>query len=325
MLKSAKNLYFAQINQVDKKMTDIIKVSQLTKKFKLKKTGGGLKSFFHPEYKSLTAVDKISFSIAKGERVAFIGPNGAGKSTTIKMLSSILYPTSGHAEVMGLVPWENRQKLAYNIGTVFGQRSQLWYNLPVQDSFALFGKMYNLDEIKFKRRLSRLVKLFEIRDLLSHPTRSLSLGQRMRCEIVASLIHNPQVLFLDEPTIGLDVTAKEIIRSLIKKQALEEETTLLLTSHDTDDMEKVCDRVIIINKGRLIYNDSLSSLKASYLKKKYIEITTDSGEKIRTEVNTAETSAKKAIDDLVKKYHVVDMTIENPPMEEIIKEIYRRD
>ncbi len=306
-------------------MNEIIKTDQLTKKFKIKKAASGLKSLFHPEYKSVTAVDKISFSIHKGERVAFIGPNGAGKSTTIKMLSSILYPTSGTAEVMGMVPWSNRQKLAYHIGTVFGQRSQLWYNLPVQDSFGLFGKIYNLDETKFKRRLSHLVKLFEIRDLLTQPTRSLSLGQRMRCEIVASLIHNPQVLFLDEPTIGLDVSAKEIIRTLIKKQALEEETTLLLTSHDTDDMEKVCDKVIIINKGKLIFNGTLSALKDSYLKKKYIEIITDSGEKLRTEVLTDKTPVKQAVDELVKKHHIVDMTIENPPMEEIIKEIYKRD
>lgn len=306
-------------------MSEIIKTDQLTKKFKIKKTSYGLKNLFRPEYKSVTAVDKISFGIHKGERVAFIGPNGAGKSTTIKMLSSILYPTSGTAEVMGMVPWFNRQKLAYHIGTVFGQRSQLWYNLPVQDSFGLFGKIYNLDEIKFKRRLSHLVKLFEIRDLLAQPTRSLSLGQRMRCEIVASLIHNPQVLFLDEPTIGLDVTAKEIIRTLIKKQALEEETTLLLTSHDTDDMEKVCDRVIVINKGKLIFNNTLNTLKESYLKKKYIEVTTDSGEKFRTEVLTDKTPVKQAVDELVKKHHIVDMTIENPPMEEIIKEIYKRD
>jgi len=322
--KSAKILYFPQTEKVDK-MTNVINVDKLTKKFKIKKPAQGFRGIFRPEYKSVTAVNEISFNIKKGERIAFIGPNGAGKSTTIKMLSSILHPTSGHAEVMGLVPWENRQKLAYRIGTVFGQRSQLWYNLPVQDSFALFGKMYGIDDIKFKRRLSRLVKLFEIRDLMTQTTRSLSLGQRMRCEIVASLIHNPQVLFLDEPTIGLDVTAKEIIRTLIKKQALEEETTLLLTSHDTDDMEKVCDRVIIINKGHLIFDDSLSKLKAAYLKKKYVEITTDAGEKIRKEIDTSKTSAQKAVDELVKQYHVTDMTIENPPMDEIIKEIYKRD
>lgn len=306
-------------------MEEIIKLEQLTKKFKIQKKTSGFKNFFKSEYKNIIAVDKLSFAIKKGERVAFIGPNGAGKSTTIKMLSSILYPTSGTAEVMGMTPWDNRKKLSYNIGTVFGQRSQLWYNLPVQDSFALLGKIYDIDEIKFKRRLSKLVKLFEIRDLLTHPTCSLSLGQRMRCEIVASLIHNPQVLFLDEPTIGLDVTAKEIIRNLIKKQALEEETTLLLTSHDTDDMEKVCNRVIIINKGKLIFDNTINKLKDSYLSKKYMEVTSESGEKIKTEVNTKETPVKKALEELMKKYHVVDMTVENPPMEEIIKEIYRRE
>lgn len=306
-------------------MTNIIEVNQLTKKFKIQKNAGTFKGFFHPEYKTLTAVDKINFQIGKGERVAFIGPNGAGKSTTIKMLSSILYPSSGTALVNGMVPWDNRQKLSYSIGTVFGQRSQLWYNLPVQDSFALMGKIYNLEDIRFKRRLAKLVNLFEIRDLLTHPTRSLSLGQRMRCEIVASLLHKPQILFLDEPTIGLDVTAKEIIRNLIKKQALEEDTTLLLTSHDTDDMEKVCERVIIINKGKLIFDNSLATLREAFLNKKYVEITTDSGQKIRTEVNTKEIPVKKAIDELIKKYHVTDMTVENPPMEEIIKEIYRRE
>ena len=306
-------------------MTNIIEVNQLTKKFKIQKNSGTFKGFFRPEYKTLTAVDKINFQIGKGERVAFIGPNGAGKSTTIKMLSSILYPSSGTALVNGMVPWDNRQKLSYSIGTVFGQRSQLWYNLPVQDSFALMGKIYNLEDMRFKRRLAKLVNLFEIRDLLTHPTRSLSLGQRMRCEIVASLLHKPQILFLDEPTIGLDVTAKEIIRNLIKKQALEEDTTLLLTSHDTDDMEKVCERVIIINKGKLIFDNSLATLREAFLNKKYVEITTDSGQKIRTEVNTKEIPVKKAIDEIIKKYHVTDMTVENPPMEEIIKEIYRRE
>lgn len=306
-------------------MTDIIKVQQLSKKFKILKNSHSLKGLFKPEYKSITAVDKISFNIKKGERVAFIGPNGAGKSTTIKMLSSILHPTSGTALVNNLIPWENRHKLAHHIGTVFGQRSQLWYNLPVQDSFFLMSKIYNIDEVPFKRRLSKLVKLFEIRDLLSHPTRSLSLGQRMRCEIVASLLHKPQILFLDEPTIGLDVTAKEIIRNLIKKQALEEDTTLLLTSHDTDDMEKVCERVIIINKGKIIFDDSITALRDSYLNKKYIEITTASGEKLRKEINTRNISTKQAIDELMQNYPVTDLTIENPPMEEIIKEIYARD
>ena len=305
-------------------MQKTIEVSNLNKKFYIKKSGTGLKSIFKPEYKTVDAVKNLSFSIEKGERVAFIGPNGAGKSTTIKMLSAILHPTSGEAKVLGMTPWDNRKKLAYDIGTVFGQRSQLWYNLPVQDSFELMGKIYNIPELAFKRRLSKLVRLFEIRDLLSHPTCNLSLGQRMRCEIVASLIHNPKVLFLDEPTIGLDITAKAIIRDLIKKQTLEEDTTLLLTSHDTDDMEKVCDRVIVINKGKLIFDDSIKVLRDSYLKKKYIEITTDSGQKIKTVADTTKKPIQQTMDELVKQHIITDMTIENPPMEEIIKEIYSK-
>ena len=306
-------------------MTNIIEVNQLTKKFKIPQKTTFFKGLFNPKYKTLTAVNNVSFNIKKGEKVAFIGPNGAGKSTTIKMLASILHPSSGFAYVNGLIPWNNREQLAYSIGTVFGQRSQLWYNLPIQDSFALMGKIYSLDDIQFKRRLAKLVKLFEIRDLLSHPTRSLSLGERMRCEIVASLLHKPQILFLDEPTIGLDVTAKEIIRNLIKKQALEEDTTLLLTSHDTDDMEKVCERVIIINKGKIIFDDSISALKDSYLQKKYIEVTTVSGEKILLTINTKINPVKQAIEELTQKYHVIDLTVENPPMEEIIKEIYAHE
>ncbi|MDD4557266.1 MAG: ATP-binding cassette domain-containing protein [Alphaproteobacteria bacterium] len=306
-------------------MNNIIEINNLSKKFKIKKPKKGLFNLFSAEYKTVNAVNNISFNIQKGERVAFIGPNGAGKSTTIKMLSSILHPTSGDAKIFGLTPWENRQALAHEIGTVFGQRSQLWYNLPVKDSFYLIGKIYNIDEVKLKRRVSKLVNLFEIRDLLNHPTKSLSLGQRMRCEIVASFIHNPKVLFLDEPTIGLDITAKAIIRELIKKQTLEEETTLLLTSHDTDDMEKVCDRVIIINKGKLILDNSINHLKEKYLNKKYIRATLDNGEKISKEVNTQKMPIQKVLEDLLKGNNIIDFTIENPPMEEIIKEIYNQD
>lgn len=295
-------------------MEKIINVVNLTKKFAKKDSK-----------KNIIAVNNLSFDIDKGEKVAFIGPNGAGKSTTIKMLSAILYPTSGSAKILGLTPWENSKKLAYDIGTVFGQRSQLWYQLPVEDSFHLLGKIYDIPEYPFKKRLLNLVKLFEIKDLLKQPTKSLSLGQRMRCEIVASLLHNPKILFLDEPTIGLDVTAKAILREVIKKQADKEETTLLLTSHDTDDMEKVCNRVIVINKGKLIFDDSVQKLRKSFLKKKYIEITESDGNKFKVEVDTSKQQIKDVLAELITKHQIFDMTIENPPMEEIIKEIYTRD
>lgn len=295
-------------------MEKIINVVNLTKKFAKKDSK-----------KNIIAVNNLSFDIDKGEKVAFIGPNGAGKSTTIKMLSAILYPTSGSAKILGLTPWENSKKLAYDIGTVFGQRSQLWYQLPVEDSFHLLGTIYDIPEYPFKKRLLNLVKLFEIKDLLKQPTKSLSLGQRMRCEIVASLLHNPKILFLDEPTIGLDVTAKAILREVIKKQADKEETTLLLTSHDTDDMEKVCNRVIVINKGKLIFDDSVQKLRKSFLKKKYIEITESDGNKFKVEVDTSKQQIKDVLAELITKHQIFDMTIENPPMEEIIKEIYTRD
>lgn len=303
-------------------MENIIEIENLTKKFKLKKSKKGFLNIFKPEYHNKIAVNNISFSIKKGERVAFIGPNGAGKSTTIKMLSSILHPTSGSAKVLGLTPWENKKELASQIGTVFGQRSQLWYDLPVDDSFKLIGKIYNVTKEEYKKRINNLIKIFEIREFLKQPTKSLSLGQRMRCEIVASLIHNPKVLFLDEPTIGLDITAKATIRELIKKQTEEEGTTLLLTSHDTDDMEKVCDRVIIINKGKIIFDDSVKKLRDSYIKKKYIKATTESGEEIGAIIDTSKTPIKKAIEDMLKEHNIVDFTVENPPMEEIIQEIY---
>ncbi len=306
-------------------MEEIIKVNNLCKKFQLSDSKGSFFLGFQKKKKNIYAVKDISFAINKGEKVAFIGPNGAGKSTTIKMLSAILHPTSGSAEVCGMIPWENRSKLAYKIGTVFGQRSQLWQDLPVQDSFGLLARIYNLDTMEAKKNLLRLIRLFEIKDILPHPVKSLSLGQRMRCEIVASLLHKPQVLFLDEPTIGLDVTAKNIIRNLIKKQALEQETTLLLTSHDTADMEQVCEKVIILNKGKIIFNDSLSKLKATYLNRKYIEITTESGEKIHSTVNTVETPVSKELSNLAKQYRITDLTVENPPMDEIIREIYARD
>lgn len=327
-------------------MNPVILTNNLTKTFDIRTPIvnpsfiKNIKQFFKPTYKEIVAVNKISLAISKGERVAFIGPNGAGKSTTIKMLSSILYPTTGEVEVLGLTPWKNRRKLSYHIGTVFGQRSQLWYHLPVTDSFMLLGKMYNIATNTFKSRLNHLVKIFEINDLLTQTTKSLSLGQRIRCEIVASLLHKPKILFLDEPTIGLDVTAKSIVRDLLKKQALEEETTLLLTSHDTDDMETVCQRVIIINKGEIIFDNSVHALKTGYIKKKYINLHTT--EQIATiqlpgvniikttalqtnlEVDITKTTIQTVAATILQKHSINDLTIEDPPMEEIIKAIYAK-
>jgi len=213
-----------------------IKVQQLTKTFvtREKQPGlrGSVRALFRPARRETQAVKGITFGVEEGERVAFIGPNGAGKSTTIKMLVGILYPTSGQAQVLGKTPWRERKRLAYEIGTVFGQKSQLWYHLPPADSFDLLARIYELDGVAYRQRLAHLVELFEVGDYLQVPVRKLSLGERMRCEIAASLLHRPRILFLDEPTIGLDVVVKQRIRDLILELNQQEGVTIFLTSHD---------------------------------------------------------------------------------------------
>lgn len=290
-----------------------IEIKNLVKKFKDKKT----KEVVH-------AVDNISFTIKKGEAVAFIGPNGAGKSTTIKMLTSILYPTSGKIKILGKRNWDNRKKLAYKIGAVFGQRSQLWMHLPAIKTFELLGTMYDLSKEQTKNRIDELVETFDIEKLIYKPVRSLSLGERMKCEIVASLIHKPEILFLDEPTIGLDVNAKATIRDLLKKQNKQEGTTILLTSHDVGDVENVCNRVLIINHGKIILDDSLSYLKNDVIKTKNITITTPRGKIINKKVDANSKALEKEIKNIIENKRFSDITIHSEPLEEIIKELYKR-
>lgn len=242
----------------------VINVEHLAKSFKVKEKEqgfkGSLKTIVCPTYKEVKAVDNISFAVDEGEMIAFIGPNGAGKSTTIKMLTGILYPDSGSVEVLGIDPSKERKRLAYEIGTVFGQKEQLWMHLTAYDNFKFFGAIYDIPEQEAEKRIEELSKLFALEDFINTPVRNLSLGQRIRCEIVASLIHKPKVLFLDEPTIGLDPVVKENIRKLIKKMNKEYNTTIFLTSHDISDIEKLCKRVIIINNGQLVMDDSISHL-----------------------------------------------------------------
>jgi ABC-2 type transport system ATP-binding protein len=241
-----------------------IQVQQLTKTFvtREKQPGlrGSVRALFHPVRRETQAVKGITFSVEKGERLAFIGPNGAGKSTTIKMLVGILYPTSGQARVLGKTPWQERKRLAYEIGAVFGQKSQLWYHLPPVDSFELLARIYELDRVAYRRRLAYLVDLFEVSDYLQVPVRKLSLGERMRCEIAASLLHRPRILFLDEPTIGLDVVVKQRIRDLILELNQQEGVTIFLTSHDAGDVEILCKRAMVINHGEVIYDGRVSTL-----------------------------------------------------------------
>ena len=320
----------------------VIEVKNLSKSFKVKLTEkglkGSLKSIIKPKYKTIKAVRNVSFSVEKGEIIAFIGPNGAGKSTTIKMMTSILYPDKGSIKVMGLDPSRDRKALSYEIGTVFGQKEQLWTHLTPYDNFKFFGAIYDIPEAVVEKKISELIELFELDSFINTPVRNLSLGQRIRCEIVASLIHEPKVLFLDEPTIGLDPVVKENIRSLIKRMNKEYKTTIFLTSHDVGDIEKLCKRVIIINNGTVVMDDTMENLKYNYLNKKIVEakmkemvnlddedgitILKDKGYNLKIEVDTTKKSVSDAI-KLLNPDNIIDINISNVPLEDIISDIYK--
>ena len=320
----------------------IIEVKNLNKKFKIKEkeTGlkGSLKSIVKPQYKEVKAVDNISFEVEQGEILAFIGPNGAGKSTTIKMLTGILYPTDGEIKVMDMEPSKQRKQLSYKIGTVFGQKEQLWTHLTPYDNFKFFGAIYDIPDETIEERIQELTTTFELEKFINIPVRNLSLGQRIRCEIVAALIHKPEILFLDEPTIGLDPVVKENIRKLIKKMNKELGTTIFLTSHDVGDIEKLCKRVIIINNGKIIMDDTMNNLKYHYLNKKIIEvkmkekvdlkdedgikIIKDKGYNLKIELD----GQKKSVTDIIKMLdadNIVDINISSIPLEDIITQIYK--
>mgnify|MGYP001373343229 FL=1 len=303
---------------------------------------GSLRALVKPDYSSVEAVRGLSFQMEAGELLGFIGPNGAGKSTTIKILTGILHPTSGDAKVLGFVPWKERQKLAYHIGTVFGQRPQLWYHLPAIDTFMLFGKIYELDDRETKKRLAFLSEAFEIQDLLETPVRKLSLGQRMRCEVAASLLHRPKLLLLDEPSIGLDVVAKQHIRDAIRTMSQEEKVGVLLTSHDAGDLEALCRRVIIINHGQIVYEDKVSNLKRKFLTRKMVEVryaeevpptfSIDGVEilkvgsyGVKLRFDTTKTPVDAVMAHLSQAGELVDITVSDPPLEEVIAKIYQND
>jgi ABC-2 type transport system ATP-binding protein len=328
-------------------MTPAIEARDLTKRFTSKLTPpgvlGSLRAAVRPRYRETLAVHGCTFAVEAGEVVAFIGPNGAGKSTTIKMLTGILYPTSGEARVLGLVPWAQRRLLAYNIAAVFGQKSQLWYHLPPLASFQLLARIYELDGAEYRHRVGALVDLFELAPYLETPVRRLSLGERMRCELAAALLHRPQVVFLDEPTIGLDVIAKQRIRALIRQLNQDEGVTVFLTSHDADDVEQICRRVIVINHGTIILDAPIATLKRDYLQTKVIDLRLHDQHQdwvappfdgvtvleqgawgIRLEVATARQPIEAVVAHLVAHHRVADVTISDPPLEEIIAQIYQR-
>lgn len=319
----------------------VIEVNNLRKEFEIKKRKtkpNGKKYLFRKEKVIKNAVDGISFSVEEGEALAFIGPNGAGKSTTIKMLTGILYPTDGDIKVLGLNPSKDRIKLSYQIGSVFGQKEQLWVHLSALENFRFFGAIYDMKKDELEARIEELASIFEIKDFMNQPVKSLSLGQRMKCEMVASLLHNPKMLFFDEPTIGLDPIAKETLRKLIKKINRELGTTILFTSHDVGDIEEVCKRVIIINDGKIVLDDSMRNLKYHHLNKKIVEVNLKKNMKIpetngikvvkakdtlyKIEVDMNKTTMDELL-GLFKADDLQDITISSEPLEEIIKDIYR--
>ncbi len=299
---------------------------------------GSLRAIMRPNLVEVQAVRGIDLEVSRGEVVAFIGPNGAGKSTTIKMLTGILHPTSGEATVLGYVPWRDREKLSYKIGSVFGQKSQLWYHLPPVDTFNLLSKIYEMDPSEHLRRREFLVDAFEIGEFMNIPVRKLSLGQRMRCEIAASLLHKPEVVFLDEPTIGLDVVARQNVRKTLKKWNDQENMTVFLTSHDVGDIEYLADRVIIINNGQVVLDDLVKNLKYRYLHKKVIDLRISRAVKdfavagvqvlkaketgMKLEVDTRVQGIDEVIAAILKECEVQDISISDPPLEDIITAIY---
>ena len=321
-----------------------IAVEHLSKTFRSRppptSARGRLRRFLMPPPRQdVPAVRDLSFEISAGERVAFIGPNGAGKSTTLKILTGILDPTSGHAEVAGLVPWRHRRRLAMHIGIVFGQRSQLWYHLPVGASLDLIAAIYSIDGGAYRSRLVRLAERFEIVDLLDRPVAQLSLGQRIRAEIVAASLHAPKILLLDEPTIGLDVTAKATLRDHLNALSREDGTTVLLTSHDTGDIERICDRVVLIDHGQLLLDLPLERLRREFLKTRTIVLVTDEvhpsldlpgvdtvasePHRLTLAVDIAVTPIERAVEAAVAQLSLRDIVIENPPLEAVIAAIYR--
>ena len=320
----------------------LINVSNITKTFKSSLRNSGLseaiKSFFKRKYQYIDAVKDISFEIEEGEIVGYIGPNGAGKSTTIKMLSGILVPTSGSITVDGLNPTKNRREYVSRIGVVFGQKSQLTWDIPAEDTFELLRDIYKIDNKEYQKTKDYLVKLLNIGEIIKKPVRTLSLGERMRCEIAASLLHKPKILFLDEPTIGLDAISKKIVRNFIKKINKENKVTIILTTHDMSDIEALAKRIILIGNGRILYDGEIKKLKNKYGSYKNIKLFTKDKitniklkgiiKKIKSEdsynfvIDSNIVSVSNFLNNLTKKYNIDDIEIENENIDDVILKLY---
>ncbi|RFU63004.1 ABC transporter ATP-binding protein [Peribacillus glennii] len=332
-------------------MSNAIEVKQLRKEFKVFSSRSGLKGAFRDlltrKYKVVPAVNDINFTVKQGEMVAYIGENGAGKSTTIKMLTGILTPTSGSVRVNGMDPHREREKFARTIGVVFGQRSQLWWDIAVQESFRLLKKVYKVPDEQYNEHMAHIIETLDIGPLLDKPVRKLSLGQRMRCELAAALIHNPPLLFLDEPTIGLDVLVKVKIRQFLKDINQKYNTTILLTTHDLADIEAVCDRVVMLDEGKIIYDGGLQSLKNNWAEEKEIhfqfleevrlsqleslpllfETSWDYDEKNQTfiaYIKEESDNISQLISAVVSHFKIKDVNILETSIEEIVRNIYEQ-
>lgn len=332
----------------------MIYVNELTKEFKkvIKEPGlkGSIKALFKPNNEIIRAVDGISFHVPKGEILGFIGPNGAGKSTVIKMLTGILTPTSGTCEINGHIPQKNRQKYVKEIGVVFGQRTQLWWDLALRETYSVLKEIYDVPDDQFKKRMAFLNEVLELDSFITSPVRTLSLGQRMRADIAASLLHNPKVLFLDEPTIGLDVVVKDNIRNAIQKINAEEGTTVILTTHDLSDIELLCNRIVMIDKGKKVFDGQISGLKREFgqmrdlqfelkdindiSKLNYLEnfkVTEDDvqvsneGAGVSVRFNSEIISVEDMLSYTLSKVHVKDINLKDADIEEIIRRMYRQE
>ncbi len=326
-------------------MSDIplIRVENLTREFKIAEGRrgflGSIYNLFSNKHTIKRAVDDISFDIMPGEFVGYVGENGAGKSTTIKMLTGILTPTSGQVTVAGIIPYENRKMNSQNIGVVFGQRTQLWWDLPVRESFDLLRSIFRVPDNEFHTTFDELSNTLDLGPLLNVPVRKLSLGQRMRCDLAAALLHSPRTLYLDEPTIGLDLIAKDQVRKFLKKINKERGTTIILTTHDMDDIEALCDRIIILDRGKVAYDGSMERLKRDYVREKsiavefhdedcsdiniqHVEVVSSEANKKILRFSQDDVSAQDVIFHILKEHCVKDISIHEPSVEDIVKNIY---
>ncbi len=320
----------------------IIKAENINKTFRVYKREEGikgyLKSFISRDYEEVHAVENLNLEIEKGEMIGYIGANGAGKSTTVKMLTGILEPSSGKIEVDKLDPHRQRKKNAMNIGVVFGQKTQLWWDLPVRESFKLLKEIYEVNDQDYEERIDEFDEVLQLSDFWDQPVRKLSLGQKMRCELAAAFLHHPKIVYLDEPTIGLDVAVKERIRDFIKKMNREENITVMLTTHDIDDIEDLCERIVVLDEGKKIYDGKLNSLVDRFTSRRMIvdirdgedfSIDIEGVKEVEKENSTVEIvfdrsvlSASDLMRELLEKYDVIDFQIREPDIGSVVKKIY---